>query len=328
MEQVKGALRTRAAGIWVSGVVLAAAALALVYASVTPHGSTLPDGSKATPFSLTVFSSASLPAEVQQQEAASAPLLFDRDTTTQHVAFAESSVQATFESAQEVRAIKVFGAAPYFLTVKADAGGSFQTIPGLENQNLATLPQAWNTLRALGPVTTTKLLFVLTPASGSAATGLAELEVWTTATSISAKSGAQLLERVLGPTPPAQARVYTALNSTATPTEALVVPGDNNTGQAHLPRRARAHHLGEGVRGRRRRARHGLDLLCLRSAQADRAGGRRQVQHHQRRLRQPRPAHCYRQPGCGQDRDPLRPRVQRHREDHGEPAGAVAEHRP
>src|SRR5688572_24919070 len=117
MAGLEGGLRARGVGIWLCGV-LAAAALAVVYASVVPSGQIFPAGSKATPFSLTVFSSSSLPPEVQAQEAASARLLFDRDTATQHVAFAESSVQATFESAHEVRAIKIFGAAPYLLTVK------------------------------------------------------------------------------------------------------------------------------------------------------------------------------------------------------------------
>src|SRR6266571_396274 len=225
-----GSLPRAGRGMWialagalgvVAGVVLA------VYAAVVPTGQTLPVGSKVTPFSLTVFSSASLPPEVQAQEAASAPLLFDRDTTTQHVAFAESSVQAVFESAQEVRAIKVFGAAPYLLSVKADAGGSFQTIAGLENLNLTLLPSGWSAFTASVPVTTGKLMFTLTPATGGTASGLRELEVWTTAAPVSVKSGAQLLERLLSPTPPAQGRLYTALNPTANPTVGVITPTDS-----------------------------------------------------------------------------------------------------
>jgi len=215
------------------GVVLvlagACAVAALVYAAVVPNGQTFALGSKATPFSLTVFSSSSLPPEVQAQEAASAPLLFDRDTTTQHVAFAQSSVQATFEAAQVVRGIKVFGAAPYTLTVKADNGGSFQTISGLENLNLTLLPIAWNSFNATVPATTTKLMFVLTPATGGTATGLGELEVWSTAAPATAKNGAALLTQLLGPTPPTQGRLYNGLNSSTTPTQAVVTPGDNNT---------------------------------------------------------------------------------------------------
>jgi hypothetical protein len=55
------------------------------------------------------------------------------------------------------------------------------------------------------------------------------LEVWTTAAPASTKNGAALLAQLLGPTPPAQGRIYTALNSSDTPTTALVTPGDNNT---------------------------------------------------------------------------------------------------
>src|SRR5712671_7509057 len=114
----------RGAWIGAAGAFAAAALFVAVYAAVVPTGQTLPAGSKATPFALTVFSSPSLPPEVRAQEAASAPLLFDRDTSTQHVAFAQSSVQASFEAPQQVRGIKIFGPAPYTLTVQADNGGS------------------------------------------------------------------------------------------------------------------------------------------------------------------------------------------------------------
>jgi RHS repeat-associated protein len=225
-------------GTWIGpvGALGAAAGVVLaVYAAVVPTGQTLPVGSKATPFSLTVFSSASLPPEVQAQEAASAPLLFDRDTNTQHVAFAESSVQADFESAQEVRAIKVFGAAPYLLTVKADSGGSFQPISFANVPNprpdgsldLTQLPAGWTLFDTAAPVTTGKLLFTLTPATGGTASGLAELEVWTTAAPVSVKSGAALLERLLGPAPPPQGRLYNALNPTVNPTVGVVTPTDS-----------------------------------------------------------------------------------------------------
>ncbi|HLQ24523.1 MAG TPA: SpvB/TcaC N-terminal domain-containing protein, partial [Acidiferrobacterales bacterium] len=223
-------LRRLTRGVWI-GLLGACAALGLVlvYAAVVPTGQTLPVGSKATPVTLTVFSSPSLPPLVQAQEASTAPFLFDRDTTTQHVVFAVSQVAAAFASPQEVRAIKIFGAAPYLLTVQADAGGVYQTIVGLENLNLTLLPTGWTTFTAGAPVTTGKLLFVLTPATGGTATGLNELEVWTTAVPVSVKNGAALLAQLLGPTPPPQGRVYNALNQTATPTVAVITPTDSST---------------------------------------------------------------------------------------------------
>ena len=39
-------------------------------------------------------------------------------------------------ASREIRAIKVFGPAPYLLTVKAESGGAYQTISGLENLDL------------------------------------------------------------------------------------------------------------------------------------------------------------------------------------------------
>ena len=91
----------RGAWIGAAGAFAAAAAIVAVYAAVVPTGQTLPAGSKATPFALTVFSSPSLPP-------------------TQHVAFDVSSVQAAFESPRSVSAIKVFGPAPYLLTGRSD----------------------------------------------------------------------------------------------------------------------------------------------------------------------------------------------------------------
>jgi RHS repeat-associated protein len=218
----------RGGGLRALGVAVALAAMgfALVYAAVVPSGQALPSGSKASPLSLTVFSSSSLPPEVQAQEAASAPLLFDRDTNTQHAAFAESQVQTTFDAVQEVRAIKVFGAAPYLLTVKAEAGGSFQNIAGLENLNLTQLAAGWNSFTPTAPATTSKLLFALTPATGGSASGLREIEVWTAAAPVSSADGATLLEKLLSPNPPAHAKLYTALNPTANPTVGVVTHND------------------------------------------------------------------------------------------------------
>lgn len=228
MHALRGLSRTqRLLGAAVAtAAVLAALA---IYAAVTPTGEILLVGSKASPFTLTVHSSSSLPPEVQAQESASAPNLFDRDISTQHVAFADSQVEAVFEAPQEVSAVKVYGAAPYLLTVKADSGGSYQTIPGLENLNLALLPAGWNAFNASAPVTTGKLMFLLTPATGGIASGLRELEVWTRTAPINVKSGAALLEKMLGPTPLPQGRLYTALNSTANPTVGVIVPSGDNT---------------------------------------------------------------------------------------------------
>ncbi|HEX9831726.1 MAG TPA: hypothetical protein VGA66_01340, partial [Mycobacterium sp.] len=200
-----------------------------VSAATIPTGETLPVGSKTTPHTLTVFSSTSLPPEVQAQEAATAPYLFDRDTNTLHVAYAESQVEASFESAQEVRTIKVYGAAPYLLTVKAESAGAYQTISGLENLNLTQLPNGWTAFDATTPVSTGKLMYVLTPATGGTATGLREIEAWTTTAPVSVKNGTALLEKLLGPSPPPQGRAYTALNPTANPTVGVITPSGDDT---------------------------------------------------------------------------------------------------
>ena len=65
------------------------------------------------------------------------------------------------------------------------------------------------------PVTTGKLMFEFTPASGGIATGLQELEIWTGAAPVNVKNGAALLDKLLNNTAPAQGRLYAALNAGA-----------------------------------------------------------------------------------------------------------------
>src|SRR5205814_4423318 len=98
-----------------------------------------------------------------------------------------------------------------------------------ENLNLTQLPMGWTAFNASVPISTSKLRFLLTPASGGSASGLRELEIWTATPPINSKSGAALLEKMLGPAPLAQGRVYTALNSTANPTVGVVTPSNDNT---------------------------------------------------------------------------------------------------
>ncbi|MFL6650857.1 MAG: SpvB/TcaC N-terminal domain-containing protein, partial [Sulfurifustaceae bacterium] len=113
--------------------------------------------------------------------------------------------------------------------MKAGAGGGYQTVAGLENLNLTLLPAGWNTFNVATPIATAKLQFVLTPATGGSATGLKEIEVWTTAAPTSVKSGAALLDKMLGPTPLPQGRLYTALNPTANPTVGVITPSGDDT---------------------------------------------------------------------------------------------------
>ena len=130
MGVLKRFVHTRRKLLGVSAAAIVATGLGIgVYAGILATGDTLPVGSKTIPRSLTVFSSASLPAEVQALEASTAPYLFDRDVLTPHVVYAASRVEATLDGVQEIRAIKVFGPAPYLLTVKAESGGAYQTIP-------------------------------------------------------------------------------------------------------------------------------------------------------------------------------------------------------
>ena len=105
----------------------------LGFAAFTAYAmyNSLPGRIRVAPVSLVVHSASSLPPEVQTLETQTAPLLFDRDTRTAHVAYADQSIDAQLDQATEIRAIKLYGAAPYELTVLARQGSTWTAIPGL-----------------------------------------------------------------------------------------------------------------------------------------------------------------------------------------------------
>ena len=127
----------------IGAVALVALAGSAAYAAYAVY-STVPGRIQIAPVSLVVHSAATLPAEVRALEAATAPLLFDRDTRSAHVAYADQRIDASLERPTEIRAIKVYGAAPYELSVAALQGGSWTPIPGLTKLKLASLNQGWN----------------------------------------------------------------------------------------------------------------------------------------------------------------------------------------
>ena len=167
----------------------------------------IPAQSKLTPYRLSVTSDASLPAEVQALEAETAAKVFDRNTTTEHTAFADSVLEVSFEGAQNVSGIRLYGAAPFRLTVLAAQGDNWQEIPGLQKRNLINLKDSWNTLAADAAITTSALRFELTPAQGSKATGLKEIEIWASDSPVRVKNASALLA-AMSDAAPAHARVY------------------------------------------------------------------------------------------------------------------------
>src|SRR3989338_2006924 len=128
---------------------------------------TLPGNIRVAPVPPAVNSSNPLPAEAKALEAQTAPFLFDRDTTTAHVAYADQSIDAQLERATEIRSIKVFGPAPYELAVQAQQSNAWNIIAGLDKIKLANQPAAWNTFTATQTVTTGALRFVLTLPHGN-----------------------------------------------------------------------------------------------------------------------------------------------------------------
>ena len=125
----------------------------------------LPGRIRVAPVSIVVHSASSLPPEVQALEAQTAPLLFDRDTRSAHVAYADQRIDAKLDKATEIRAIKLYGAAPYELTVLAQQGSAWTAIPGLTKLKLASLSAEWNEFTVTQAITAQTLRFELTVVS-------------------------------------------------------------------------------------------------------------------------------------------------------------------
>src|SRR5262245_5101031 len=189
------------------GRVVAAVWLSSVLAIAWPAGLTV-ENLKITPVLIQKESSPQLPPEVQTLEQQSAPAAFDRDTVSEHTAYADGFLVAVLDGPTEVRSIKVYGAAPYSLSVQAEINGAWQAVGGLQNLNLATRPDGWNSFTANAPVTTAKLRFSLTAAGGGSAAGLKGIEIWGKGARVNVKNGSALLAALLGTSAPPHARIY------------------------------------------------------------------------------------------------------------------------
>lgn len=140
-------------------------------------------------------SAASLPADVQAMEAATLNRLFDRDTRTEYTAFDEQSLDIALDGERDVTAIRVFGAAPYVLSVQRQQRGGWKDIQGLKSLDLSQLPETWHSFETNNPVKVETLRVHLEPASSDAA-GLKELEIWSHGEHIPVETGSQLLTQL------------------------------------------------------------------------------------------------------------------------------------
>src|SRR5262249_23116531 len=100
------------------------------------------------------------------------------------------------------------GAAPYSMSVDADSNGTWSPLPGLQNVNLATRPQSWNSFTPTSAETTGKLRFTLVSATGGSAAGIKGIEIWGKGGRVHIPNGAALLPALRGATPPTQGRIY------------------------------------------------------------------------------------------------------------------------
>ena len=115
------------------------------------------DSLRLSPVQISVIPESSLPAEVKDLEVQSLALGFDRDTNTEYVAYGQSQLNLTFDTSTEIHHLKVFGAAPYDITVKAKINGQWHDVDGLKDLDLSSLTPFWHSYSVTGSVTTDQL---------------------------------------------------------------------------------------------------------------------------------------------------------------------------
>jgi RHS repeat-associated protein len=212
---------------------------------------------KIAPLTL-VLESSGLKGDALVSETQAARQLFDRSTTTAYAPQATREIIATLEGKNTIHAIKIFGAAPYRLSVDADQSGAWSSLAGLQNIDLSHLSHDWNSILLATATQTGRLRFTLTPIASSIVTsekhdekddhersdrektnGLPELEIWGEGTRFNLKSAAALRDSLDSKGEvPAQGRQYLA-----TPEQGVIGAPDkmtddltDNTFTVKLPR--------------------------------------------------------------------------------------------
>jgi len=128
-------------------------------------------------------------AQAQTQSMA----LFDRDTTTLYAPQQASNIQVTFGAPINLRFIKVYGPASYYITVYSFTGtGTWSVVPGLSRIDLSKATQVWNKYQASSPQQASLFKVTLEPISGLQQSGVAEMEFWADGLRMNVRDGATL----------------------------------------------------------------------------------------------------------------------------------------
>lgn len=168
------------------------------------------DSLRLSPQSFSLSPDSSLPQDVQLLEQRSSLLGFDRDTSTEYTAFGNSQITLQLHQETEVSHIKVYGAAPYEISVQAWVSGSWHNVEGLQSLDLSSLTTLWHSFNVTSSVSTDQLKISFSSSTGGSASGLKELEIWGSGEIKTINTGANLLAALESDFPPMQARVYSA----------------------------------------------------------------------------------------------------------------------
>ncbi|MBN2753625.1 MAG: hypothetical protein JXR81_02030, partial [Candidatus Goldbacteria bacterium] len=193
-----------------SGVIIFLALSATVFAVFSAWRQK--DVLRLSPAEISVTTDSGLSAELKTLETKSVSFAFDRDTTTQYTAYGASVITAAFENEQNLNFIKVFGAAPYTMTVAVEKGNNnWVDVSDLINMDLSSLAAQWNRFNAGSAAKGTRFMITLKPKKSLLSSGLVEIEFWGDSERINIKSSEDLLKMMEETDPPMQARSFAAL---------------------------------------------------------------------------------------------------------------------
>ncbi|MBT8408217.1 MAG: hypothetical protein KJN93_01165, partial [Alphaproteobacteria bacterium] len=152
---------------------------------------------RLAPVGYDLASNPALPPEVQQIEADSLELAFDRDATTGLVLFDTASVTVDLEAGASVSALRILGPAPYAVSVEAISGNGnnagFAAVGAVQNIDLSAPAEGWQSLPFGTEIATPQLRLTFTSRPGGAGTGLPEIELWGAGETARAATGSEAL---------------------------------------------------------------------------------------------------------------------------------------
>lgn len=166
---------------------------------------------------ISIQSDQSLPKQIQQEESDTLHLLTNRSTEDVFTAYGPATIYFKFAQPKEISRLKLFGPAPYRVTLQYKDGDTWHDVNGVIDVNMVKQSALWNSFDFLQPVVTDQIRMNLKPANvpgnisgGSSIVGIKEMELWGKSDIQNTGSGRNLLEALQKGVSIPQGKLYQA----------------------------------------------------------------------------------------------------------------------